>query len=150
VYGAGTENRLTTLLFRVTVVEVPLAAVPCHRHIIFISRLFVQIAFLRLFAVQDWELCVTKYIFNLNMNGETSDHCILIYVQQDARLRSLFYLETALHVSGGTITHHQERKQLHLQHLVFVIPLLVPAAMAAGTSNGITNTRCGRYSCLRS
>jgi hypothetical protein len=22
------------------------------------------------------------------------------------------YLETALHVSGGTITHHQERKQL--------------------------------------
>ena len=23
-----------------------------------------------------------------------------------------FYLETALHVSGGTSTHHQERKQL--------------------------------------
>ena len=35
------------------------------------------------------------------------------------------YLETALHVSGGTITHHRERKQLYLQHLVFVtlIPL---------------------------
>jgi hypothetical protein len=31
-----------------------------------------------------------------------------------------FYLETALHVSGGTITHHEERKQLYLQHLVFV------------------------------
>jgi hypothetical protein len=30
------------------------------------------------------------------------------------------YLETALHVSGGTSTHHQERIQLHLQHLVFV------------------------------
>ena len=28
------------------------------------------------------------------------------------------YLETALHVSGGTSTHHQERKQLYLQHLV--------------------------------
>ena len=27
-------------------------------------------------------------------------------------LHSLFYLETALHVSGGTTTHHQERKQL--------------------------------------
>ena len=27
-------------------------------------------------------------------------------------LHSLFYLETALHVSGGTITHHQDRKQL--------------------------------------
>jgi hypothetical protein len=43
---------------------------------------------------------------------------ILIYVQQDSTLRCLFYLETALHVSGGTITHHQERKQLYLHHLV--------------------------------
>jgi hypothetical protein len=34
---------------------------------------------------------------------------ILIYFQQDATLRSLFYLETALHVSGGTTTHHQEQ-----------------------------------------
>jgi hypothetical protein len=35
------------------------------------------------------------------------------------------YLETALHVSGGTCTHHQERIQLYLQHLVFVTPLLL-------------------------
>jgi hypothetical protein len=34
-----------------------------------------------------------------------------------------------LHVSGGTITHHQERKQLYLQHLVFVTTLLLPAAI---------------------
>jgi len=54
---------------------------------------------------------------------------ILIYVQQDATLHGLFYLETALYVSGGTITHHQERKQLYLQHPVFVIPLLLPAAI---------------------
>ena len=54
---------------------------------------------------------------------------ILIYIQQDATLHSLFYLETALHVSGGTITHRQERKQLYLQHLVFVTtPLLLSAA----------------------
>ena len=39
------------------------------------------------------------------------------------------YLETALHVSGGTPTHHQERKQLYLQHPVFVTPLLLPAAI---------------------
>jgi len=39
------------------------------------------------------------------------------------------YLESALHVSGGTSTHHQERMQLHLQHLVFVTPLLVSAAI---------------------
>ena len=49
---------------------------------------------------------------------------IPIYIQQDATLHSLFHLETALHVSGGTSTHHQERIQLYLQHLVFVTPLL--------------------------
>jgi hypothetical protein len=38
------------------------------------------------------------------------------------------YLETALHVSGGTSTH-QERKQLYLQHLVFVTTLLLSAAI---------------------
>jgi len=53
---------------------------------------------------------------------------ILIYIQQDAMLHSLLYLETALHVSGGTSTHHQEHKRLYLQHLVFVTPLLLPAA----------------------
>jgi hypothetical protein len=39
------------------------------------------------------------------------------------------YLETAVHVSGGTSTHLQERKQLYQQHLVFVTPLLPPAAI---------------------
>ena len=39
------------------------------------------------------------------------------------------FLETALHVSGGTSTHHQERIQLYLQHLVFVTPLLLSAAI---------------------
>jgi hypothetical protein len=87
------------------------------------------------------------------------------------------YLETALHVSGGTSTHHQERIQLYLQHLVLVTPLLLSAAIswnrfecavggirhpqktqtgsnssmiAADSSNGVTNTRCCRYSCMRS
>jgi hypothetical protein len=39
------------------------------------------------------------------------------------------HLETALHVSGGTFTHNQERIQLYLQHLVFVTPLLLSAAI---------------------
>jgi hypothetical protein len=39
------------------------------------------------------------------------------------------YLETALHVSSGTSNHHQERIQLYLQHLVFVTPLLLSAAI---------------------
>jgi hypothetical protein len=42
------------------------------------------------------------------------------------------YLETALHVSGGTSTHHQERIQLYLQHLVFVTPLLLSDDIVEG------------------
>ena len=38
------------------------------------------------------------------------------------------YLETALHVSDGNSTR-QERIQLYLQHLVFVTPLLLSAAI---------------------
>ena len=44
-------------------------------------------------------------------------------------LHSLLYRETALHVAGGTTTHHQEHKQQYLQHLVFVTPLLLSAAI---------------------
>jgi len=40
------------------------------------------------------------------------------------------YLETALHVSSCTSTYHQEHIQLYLHHLVFVTPLLLPAAIA--------------------
>jgi hypothetical protein len=81
------------------------------------------------------------------------------------------YLETSLHVKGDISTHHQERIQLYLQHLVFVTPLLLSAAIswkwfecavggvrhpqhtqtgsnsstiAADSSNGVTNTRCFR------
>jgi hypothetical protein len=39
------------------------------------------------------------------------------------------YLENTLHVSGGTSTYHKERIHLYLQHLVFVTPLLLSAAI---------------------
>jgi hypothetical protein len=39
------------------------------------------------------------------------------------------YLNTALHVSVDISTHHLERKQQNLQHLVFVTPLLLSAAI---------------------
>jgi CBS domain containing-hemolysin-like protein len=64
-----------------------------------------------------------------NVHGSVHGKNILIYIQKDASLHSLFYLETALHVSGGTITHHQKCKQLYLQHLLFVTPLLLSAAI---------------------
>jgi aromatic ring hydroxylase len=40
------------------------------------------------------------------------------------------YLGTALYVSGCNSTHHQERIQHSLQHMVFVTPLLLSAAIA--------------------
>ena len=52
-----------------------------------------------------------------------------MYTQQDATSHTLFYLENALYVSGGTTTHNQERKQLYLQHLLFVTPLMLSAAI---------------------
>jgi hypothetical protein len=48
---------------------------------------------------------------------------------QMQRYTVYLYLETAIHVSGGNSTHHQERIQLYLQHLVFVTPILLSAAI---------------------
>jgi len=59
---------------------------------------------------------------NLTFMGPCVVIIILMCIQRDANLHSLFYLETVLHVSGGTSTHTQERKQLYLQHLVLVTP----------------------------
>jgi hypothetical protein len=51
---------------------------------------------------------------------------IPIYIQQGTMLRSLFYLEIALHVSVGTTTYHQERK--------------TTASTASGICNTVTAT----------
>jgi hypothetical protein len=57
---------------------------------------------------------------------------IFQYISNKMQLYTAYlYLETSLHVSGGTSTDHQERIQLYLQHQVFVITLLLPAAIAA-------------------
>jgi hypothetical protein len=64
-----------------------------------------------------------------NVHGSVHRKYISIYIQQDAKLHSLFYLETVLHVSGGTTTHHQECTQLYLEHLVSVTTLLLSVAI---------------------
>jgi hypothetical protein len=55
--------------------------------------------------------------------------CIVSISNKMQRYAVYLYLETTLHVSGGSSTHYQERIQLYLQHLVFVIPLLLSAAI---------------------
>jgi hypothetical protein len=61
---------------------------------------------------------------------------VLLTVLQYTRVSNIMqrhtvylYLETVLLVSGGTSTHHQERILMYLQHLVFVTPLLLSAAI---------------------
>jgi membrane protease YdiL (CAAX protease family) len=55
---------------------------------------------------------------------------IFQYISNNVQRYTIYlYLETALHVSGGISTHHQERIQLYLQHLVFVITLLLSAVI---------------------
>jgi hypothetical protein len=46
--------------------------------------------------------------------------CIVSISNKLQRYTVYLYLETALHVSGGTSTHHQKRLKLYLQHLLFV------------------------------
>jgi hypothetical protein len=55
--------------------------------------------------------------------------CIVSITNKTQRYTVYLYLETALHVSGSTFTHNQERIELYLQHLVFVAPLLLSAAI---------------------
>jgi hypothetical protein len=54
--------------------------------------------------------------------------CIVSISNKMQRHTVYSYLETAVHVSGGTSTH-QERIQLYLQNLVFVAPLLLSATV---------------------
>src|SRR5215475_13095862 len=55
--------------------------------------------------------------------------CIVSIPNKMQRYTVYLNLETTLHDSGGTSTHHQERIQLYLQHLEFVTPLLLSAAI---------------------
>ena len=72
---------------------------------------------------------------------------IFYYISNKMQRYTVYlYLETALHVSGGTSTNHEGHTQLYLQHLVFIRPLLLSAAIVE--DNGVTNTRCCRYSCV--
>jgi hypothetical protein len=55
---------------------------------------------------------------------------IFQYISKKIKCYTVYlYLETAVQVSGGTSTHHQERIQLYLHYLVFVTPLLLSAAI---------------------
>jgi hypothetical protein len=89
-----------------------------------------------------WILC-SRYSVIKRLNAELNPICHLLVLLGDLtfmgkciviifkytrisnkmqRYTVYLYLETAVHVSGGTSTHNRERIQLYLQHLVFVTP----------------------------
>jgi len=74
----------------------------------------------------------TNALDKFNVHGFVHRTNIPIYIQQDAALQSSLHLETALHVSRGTSTHHRECMQI------------------CHTVNNVTNTTCCRYSCIHS
>ena len=64
---------------------------------------------------------------------------IFQYISKNMQRYTVYlYLEIALHFSGGTSTHHQEGVQLYLQHLIFVTPLLLPAAIVEELETGLS------------
>ena len=114
------------------------------------SRFFCQSFCLWLFSKP--RLITQLYLpvlFKINKKGKPNKHLTCVwyffffqYISIKIKKNTVYLdLKTALHVSGGISTHHQEHTQLYLQHLVLVKPLLL-------RSNGLTSTRCCRYSCV--
>jgi hypothetical protein len=87
----------------------------------------------KLFNTLNAELNPICYLLVLLRDLTFMGPCILSIFQYISdkmqRYTVYLYLETSLHVSGGNSTHHQERILLYLQHLVFVTPLLLSAAI---------------------
>jgi hypothetical protein len=69
-------------------------------------------------------------IRQFNFHGSVHLLSIFQYISNKMQRYTFYlYLETALHVTGSISTHHQESIQLYLQHLLFVTPLLLSAAI---------------------
>jgi hypothetical protein len=109
----------------------------------------------KLWVAEDWRklrkeeiidlYCSPNLVYMVNpLNAELNPICPLLILLGDLtfmgkcivsisnkmQLYTVYLnLETALNVSGGTSTHHQERIQLYPQNLVFVTPLLLSATV---------------------
>jgi len=96
-----------------------------------------------------WSVSVTCFLFYTHLEFVWSIRPLLMfmapcnvnifqYMSNKMQLHTVYlYLETAVHVSGGTSTHHQE-----LSHCYRYLPLV------AGSGKCVTTIRCCRYSCM--
>jgi hypothetical protein len=64
-------------------------------------------------------VCIPRSFLVINVCNQENilcSPCMFQCISNKMQLYKVYLcLETALHVSGGTFTHHQERKQLYLQ-----------------------------------
>jgi hypothetical protein len=80
------------------------------------------------FNVKEGYLQLIQYFVSVYIYNELL--IVFQYISNKMQRYTVYlYLETALHVLGGTSTHHQARIQLYLQHLAFVTPLLLSVAI---------------------
>ena len=72
---------------------------------------------------------ISNYFTKFNVQGSVHHKYPDIFPTRCNITQFIYFWKTALHVSGGISTHHQEHTQLYLQYLVLVKPLLLPATI---------------------
>jgi hypothetical protein len=101
-------------------VVVPTELYRCNQNLKTTSRYLTT----RWWVARQRGTAVSVYLPQLFYNLTFMGPCILSilqYISNKMRRYTVYlYLETAVHVSGGTSTHHQKYIQLYLQHLIFV------------------------------
>jgi hypothetical protein len=75
---------------------------------------------------------IPSYEFYVHMSVHHKSKSINYPTRCD-NIQFYLLLQTALHVSGSDVTHHQEHIQLHSQHLILVVvsELLPPAIVVS-------------------
>jgi hypothetical protein len=95
------------------------------------SRRVIRVSVLSKYFINPLQTELNPICYLLILLGDLTfmGTCIVSISNKMQRYTLYLHLETALHVSGGTSTHHQESIQLYIQHLVFDTPLLLSAAI---------------------
>jgi len=79
------------------------------------SLILVTSLYNEAYSLITFSLFSCKISSHFNVHGSMHRKNILIYMQQDATLHSLFYLETALHVSVGTSTSRNMQSSFQIK-----------------------------------
>jgi hypothetical protein len=76
--------------------------------------------------IKDFVLTAGSYVITFNVQGSVHRKYIPFNIFPRCNFTQFIYFsKTALHISGGISTHHQEHIKLYLQYLVLAKPLLL-------------------------